>query len=48
MTHTRTTPRHNGKALHYIGRHRSMFITYLDTTYTPRHGAGLIDADVAA
>jgi len=34
----------------YIGAHRSVFVTYLPTDYTPRHGAGLdvADLDVAA
>lgn len=31
----------------YIGRHRSMFVNYLDSNYVARHGAGL-DAAVAA
>jgi hypothetical protein len=31
----------------YIGRHRSVFVNYLDTNYVARHGAGL-DMAVAA
>ena len=39
----RTIGRHTGRAVAYIGRHRSLFVIYIDSAYTPRHGAGVWD-----